>query len=134
MRLGSRAPDADLMPAVVVHVDARFVPHCHWTISQIESVVDVTIDQFHCHEIVASSAIEDEQTIGFHGLEAEINGNAVVGLQHGQTHVGVLGAERGCMVGLSGRRVHEAGSQLEGGTGQSRELRSQTLDNIQIAG
>lgn len=87
MRLGSRAPDADLMPAVVVHVDARLVPHRHWTISQIESVVDVTIDQFHCHEIVASSAIEDEQTIGFHGLEAEINGNTVVGLQHGQTHV-----------------------------------------------
>jgi len=122
------------MPAVVVHVDAGLVPHGHRSIAQIEGIVDVAIDQFHCHEIVASSAIEDQQTIGLHRLEAEVNGDAVVGLQHGQSHVGVLGAEGGRMVGLPRRGVHEAGRQLEGGTGQSRELRSQALDDVQVAG
>lgn len=133
VRLGSRSPYADLMPAIVVHMDAGLITHSHRTIAQIEGVVYVSIDQFHGHEIIASAAIEDQQPVGFDGLEAEINGDAGVGLEHGQTHIGVFGAESGRMIGLSSRRVDKSRCQLERGTGQGREFRSQRLDDVQIA-
>lgn len=133
VRLGSRPSYADLMPAIVVHVDARLIAHRYRTVAQIEGVVYVPVDQLDGHEVVASAAVEDKQPVGLDGLEAEIDGDAGVGLEHGQTHVGVFGAEGGRMIGLSCRRVDKACGELERGTGQCRELRSQRLDYVQIA-
>lgn len=117
--LRTRSSYADLMPAIVIHVNPRLIAHRDRPVAQIEGVVYMPIDQLHGHEIVASPPIEDQQAIRLDGLEAEVYRDTGIGLQHGQAHIGVLRSEGGCMIGLTGRRVHKSSCQLEGGTGQS---------------
>lgn len=118
--LRARSSYADLMPAIVIHVNPRLIAHRDRPVAQIEGVVYMPIDQLHGHKVVASPPIEDQQAIRLDGLEAEVYRDTGIGLQHGQAHIGVLRPEGGCMIRLAGRRVHKSSCQLEGGTGQSR--------------
>lgn len=110
---GARSSNRHRMPAIVVHVDAASVAHRYRSIAHIEHVVDVSVDQLNGEELVPFAAVEEQQTVGLERLEAKVDEDVRVRLEHRQADVRVLGLERGRQVRVSGRRVDEAGSQFK---------------------
>lgn len=134
VRLGGRPPNADAVPAIVVHVHACLVAQRDRPVAQIEDVVHVAVHQLDGYVVGAPAAIVQQQTVGLQRLEAEIDEDGRVGFQHGQPDVRVLRAERGRMIDGRRRRRDEAGGQLEAGAGQCGHLGAQRFDQVDVAG
>lgn len=133
VRFGRRPTNADRVPAIVVHVDARLVAQRDGAVAQIEDVVNVTVDEFDGDVVGASAAVVKEQAVRFECAEAEINEDGRVRFEHGQTDVRVLGAECGRLVGRRRWRGDETGGDFEAGGGQRRHFGAERFDEVDVA-
>ena len=87
---GARPSDSHRMPTVVVQAVTEIVPDADGPVAQVDGVVNVAVDQLDPDKVLAFSSVVENDSFRLQRLELEVDVGRRVGLQLGQSDVGVL--------------------------------------------
>lgn len=93
MLMRRRPSDSHSMPQIIIECRLGVRPHPSRSIPEIEDIVQVSVHQLDCHEVLAFAAVVQYKTVGLHGLELEVQVESGVGAKLGKAKESELGLE-----------------------------------------